>query len=142
MALIALTYVSMAATPMTKQEVLDILEVSRKNNAANNITGMLLYRDPYFIQVLEGEEPVINALYDKIRHDDRHQNILTVQKDPIDARSFSDWAMGFKDLDEVDPARLEGFTDFLNNSAEPSFFTEKPGRAKLLLDAFKNQTWW
>lgn len=143
MALIALTYVSYAEHAMNTEELNALLAESKNKNAEKNITGMLLYRDRYFIQVLEGEEDVVTDLYERIKEDPRHTNVLLVSKDKIEERSFGDWSMGYKNLDHLEnPERLEGFTDFLTKPVEPNYFNDNPSRAKVLLGSFKRGTWW
>ena len=47
-------YISSAAKKMDDDDLLDILKTSRENNKKNDISGMLLYDNGSFIQVLEG----------------------------------------------------------------------------------------
>ncbi len=61
----SLTYVSSAVRPFAEDELADLLAVSRQNNARLGITGMLLYKDGNFMQVLEGEEAEVRTLYEK-----------------------------------------------------------------------------
>ena len=140
MSITTLVYVSFSAEKMTDQELKDILAVSRENNSKLGITGMLLYRDGFFIQVLEGEKEVVNQLYEKISEDERHANILKVYQETSKARSFEDWSMGFNKIEDVDLQNLEGFTDFLNKP-QMNFFTKEPNRARTLLNMFKNKTY-
>jgi len=148
MSLIELTYVSFATKEMTSEELSNILTVSRQNNEKKDISGMLLYRARYFIQALEGEEAVVENLYKKIATDPRHSNLLLVAKKPIEKRAFSDWSMGFSNLDGMDAAKkekinqLEGFNDFLDRPVKSDFFSDSPTRAKVLLGSFKNRVWW
>lgn len=140
MALISLVYVSVGADGMSEEDLRDILASSRKNNRHHNITGMLLYRDGFFIQALEGEETVINELFDKIVEDKRHKNIMLVYKNAILTRTFGSWSMGFNKINDNDVVELEGFTNFLEDPTT-EFFTDQPSRATLLLDTFKNRTY-
>ncbi|OYV16473.1 MAG: hypothetical protein CG438_1611, partial [Methylococcaceae bacterium NSP1-1] len=48
------TYASTALKDWTPEELLELLKVCRDNNAAKDITGMLVYSDRTFFQVLEG----------------------------------------------------------------------------------------
>lgn len=140
MSLISLVYVSFASHPMTDEELQAILAEARDFNKPNNITGMLLYRDGFFIQALEGEAEVVEPLYNGISKDERHKNVLLVYKNTITERSFSDWSMGFNKIEAGDGGDLPGFTDFL---AKPSaeYFTDHPSRATVLLESFKNKTY-
>lgn len=141
MSLICLTYVSFATKAMSTEEILDLLKVSKEKNEHKNITGMLLYRDRYFIQALEGEEADVIALYEKIKEDKRHRNVVQIDKEYIEKRSFGEWSMGFSNLDEIDPEKLDGFTDFLNNPVPEGFFKDNPSHATKLLNAFREKTW-
>ncbi len=138
MALQSLTYVSSATRDMTEQDIKDILHTSRRNNQARNITGMLLYRNGYFIQALEGEEEDVMELYHRIEQDPRHKNALVVSTDPIEERVFNDWSMGFKNLDNINPDELEGYTDFLQRPFGIEELSRKPSKVKTLLSAFRS----
>ncbi len=138
MSLVSLVYVSFESRTMSQQDILDILEVARKRNTEENITGMLLYRGGYFIQALEGNADAVNKLYDDIAKDARHRNVIMIYKNPITERSFSNWSMGFKNLDGVDPSTLEGYTDFLTQPITPEMLGDG-SRAKAFLELFKEE---
>ncbi len=139
MAMICLTYISFATHLMSDDELKEILSVARETNEHLGITGILLYRDGFFIQALEGEEVVVNKLYEKIRQDPRHRNVMTVDIHPITERAFVGWHMGFNKITDDAIAGLDdAYTDFLNNP-NTEYFTDKPDRAKTLLYSFRNQ---
>jgi hypothetical protein len=107
-------YVSIAFNKeMPEEELMAILDKARKFNTANKITGMLLFRDGFFIQALEGEENVIDALFEKVKNDRRHYNVLQLYKEPITRRHFPEWAMGFEspNIDEI--KQTAGFSEFM-----------------------------
>ena len=137
MPLVSLVYVSLASHEMTDEELQSLLAVARETNARLGISGMLLYRDGYFIQALEGEEAAVDKLFDKISHDPRHKSVLVVTKTPIQERSFEQWSMGFN---KVDAQELSGFTDFLDKPFEHSYFEQHPTRAVALLEQFRDRT--
>lgn len=141
MSMINLVYVSVSDHPMTDEELRALLEESRENNAKLNVTGMLLYRDGFFIQALEGEEQAVRELYDAIRDDGRHRNIVTVYEEPITERAFSDWSMGFNKMEDRFLEQIPGYTDFLDQPFETEAFTNHPTRAAILLNSFKNRTY-
>ncbi len=141
MGLISLAYVSTESRAMSNEDIMDILNTAREFNGSKNITGMLLYRDGYFIQALEGEEAEVQALYDKIAEDDRHQNVLMIHKGPIEKRSFKEWSMGFRNLEEIEnPEEIPGYTDFLTEEFSSRYFSEQPSRAQRLLELFAKET--
>ena len=59
----AISYVSTAAEGISKEDIQDLLELSSRKNNDHNITGILLYSNGNFFQVLEGEKLLINSLF-------------------------------------------------------------------------------
>ncbi len=116
-----------------------LLKKSRKNNEAKNITGMLLYLDPYFMQVLEGDEHIVHASYKKIKRDPRHHKVSLLYLKPIAERSFSNWTMGFNKISHNDAIEIEGFSDFLLTPLH-EFISHSAGVVDELLHRFKRET--
>ena len=85
---IILVYVSSAHREMSQQELAELLNISRRNNAALGVTGLLLYVSGNFIQALEGDELAIDGLYRKIAANPRHRMVTTVIRMPTETRSF------------------------------------------------------
>ena len=67
-----LIYVSSAIIILSEEELNAILVHSCQYNIAHSITGILLYIDGDFLQVLEGKKADITCLFDKIKRDTRH----------------------------------------------------------------------
>jgi hypothetical protein len=116
-----LVYSSAAVRPLTHEALVDLLEQSRTRNVARRVTGMLLYRDSRFLQLLEGDERVVRDLYARITTDPRHQRVRTVGERRRLLRQFPTWTMAFRDL-----------------ASEP--FPE-PGCTALFEDAVENVRW-
>ncbi len=138
--LISLVYTSIAPQAMDDAKLLDILTVSRRNNKARQITGMLLHKDGFFIQALEGEKSAVEALYEVIKADPRHARINKMFMRTTRERSFGNWEMGFNHLSSVDADTLPGYTDFLTRPFDIGFFMDNPGRAQYLLEFFKTKS--
>ena len=132
-----LVYVSVAAENVSRDELLEILARSRTKNAEAGITGMLLYKDGNFMQVLEGEEQAVRDLYDRIRRDPRHLGIVTLVEGQRDERCFGDWSMGFQDLGAPEAREVSGYSEFLNSPLTAEEFSSTPGQCERLLWAFK-----
>ena len=123
-----LVYVSYSSRPIIEEDLRHILEVSKRDNAKANITGMLLYLQGRFIQILEGPKEAIDNLYGKIIQDPRHKNPQIILEGRIVKRNFSNWNMGFKLLDLNEFSELSGFQDpdafftknDINNSSHPA----------------------
>jgi Sensors of blue-light using FAD len=111
-----LIYLSAAMPSLTQRDLDQILSVSRANNKIAGLTGLLLYGRGSFIQVLEGDPADIDACYERIRRDKRHSALLPVLREPIAARSFGEWSMGYHQL-RGDERGLEGFIN-LRDKAE------------------------
>jgi len=138
MSLVQLTYISVARRPMAENDLLQILEKSRDNNLHYDITGMLLFRDSYFIQALEGEQRIVRDLFQRIAADERHHHVLEIGTDEINARDFDNWSMGFNYANntQVNFSQVEGFTDCMTREITYEFLAEE-SRAKTLLKLFK-----
>jgi hypothetical protein len=97
-----LLYVSNCARDIAAGDLNAILESARRNNGALGITGLLLYIDGGFLQVLEGEERGLREIYARICADKRHWNtrLLLDREAP---RAFGQWSMGFEHLNGEDP---------------------------------------
>ena len=88
-----LLYISTARKAATA-ELDAILAVSRRNNAAIGITGLLITGGRRFLQVLEGPAPAVKTIFGRIERDPRHFAIVVLEHQPIQERSFGDWSMG------------------------------------------------
>ena len=70
-----------------------ILVRSREKNRAADITGALICRHDLYLQLLEGPEAAIEAIYARIVKDDRHLAVSMLLSRTIDQRMFPEWAM-------------------------------------------------
>lgn len=102
MSLHHLIYISMASgVGPTQADLEALLAQCVRNNQAAGITGMLLYARGGYMQLIEGEGAAVEALFARILQDPRHSRVTMLLHDPIEARSFPQWAMAFRRLDEV-----------------------------------------
>jgi len=113
-----LIYSSAALKDLNGVELSRILLSARKNNAGLGITGMLLYHEGSFLQVLEGDEANVEALFQRIGKDPRHGRVLILLRRSIQARQFQDWSMGFVDIKGI-AGGLPGYTEFLRHRNDP-----------------------
>jgi Sensors of blue-light using FAD len=138
--LIHLIYASAASRPMGAHELGALLARARSRNAELGLTGMLLYDQGSFFQVLEGPPDVVEALYLKIERDPRHTEITCIIREPIPRRCFGAWSMGFANLSDANElAHAPGANDFFGQAQ--SFNDVSYGRAKKLLSAFAHGRW-
>lgn len=132
-------YSSRATRATTDADLQSILTVSRRNNLARDITGMLLFIEGSFFQVLEGQEASVAEVYDSIARDPRHDRVTQIISEPIARRSFGEWSMGFVSVARADAQRLIGENDFFGSAA--CLQAINPGRARKLLQAFAAGRW-
>lgn len=130
-----LMYYSTARHEQGDAQLLEILEVSRRNNAAVGITGLLLYGDGVFFQVLEGDEETVKACFERIKLDNRHQHMLIAAKRNVPQRSFEDWAMGYMPLDRELHEGVEALIRFKRVGNESEYPDCDPF-VRLLIDNF------
>lgn len=133
-----LIYVSTASYPMEDRDLVELLDVSRRNNQEEQLTGMLLYKDGTFMQVLEGEPAMLKKRYNVISRDSRHEDLMLLSDRSIETRSFGDWSMGFHHLQPLDDDILEGFSPFLKQGFHSQAFSDSPDMAHRLLMAFRD----
>ena len=70
-----------------------ILLDARQANQRDGITGALICRRDIYLQLLEGPAVAVQALYQRIRRDDRHLEVRQHIAERVPARLFADWAM-------------------------------------------------
>ena len=132
-----LVYVSAALNPFGQDELLELLVRARAKNDQRQVTGMLLYKDGNFLQVLEGEESAVRKLFAIIEQDPRHRGTIVLMEDPVQERLFDNWSMGFRNL--ADPAVLAtaGFHPFMNQTLDFFSFKDDPSGCLELLNLFR-----
>jgi hypothetical protein len=135
--MISLTYVSTAVEPFTPADLTALLAGCRERNARAGVTGMLLYKDRNFMQVLEGEPDAVRGVHARIERDPRHRGLLTLLQESVDAPQFPDWSMGFRDLESDEVRAMPGYSDFLRTPLTGAEFVADPTRSQKLLLSFK-----
>ncbi len=137
--LIHCVYASAASRDFSHEELAALLESARENNARLGLTGMLLYAEGSFFQVLEGQPDVVDALYAKIERDTRHDQMTLIIREPIPKRHFDAWTMGFYRVSREELAGIAGVNDFFGK--DRAIVSMDAGRAMKLLAAFRDGRW-
>ena len=127
-----LIYGSAATRPFTQPDLAELLRLARVNNARLGITGMLVYHDGSFLQVLEGPQAAVQTPVEKISRDDRHSKLTVFRKGVNQEREFGEWSMAFHALSSEESASLGGFKQI--TSLAPS--DVESARFRALLKAF------
>lgn len=132
-----LVYGSTATVEFDEPTLLELLQGARKNNDSLGVTGMLLYAEGAFLQVLEGEREAVEALFGKIEGDARHTGTRVLLKAEVEERAFEDWSMGFHYATSL-AALPEGLSSFMQHGARND---QEAGAARRALSAFRDGRW-
>ncbi len=133
-----LGYASTETRPFSSEDLRGLLEQARSFNETVDITGLLLYRENSFFQVLEGDKKAVLELYHRIKGDPRHQRLEMLFEGDIETREFTDWRMGFVQLDGIDVNHLPGFSDFLENADGPRELFHELSKTQRLMLLFRD----
>lgn len=116
-----LIYTSVATRPMDRSGLDDLLDVARSRNESLNITGLLIFDEQGFMQLLEGEKADVDAVFASIKKDERHHDVAVFHKGEIAERTFGEWSMAFRRIDRETgiPALYDALTGGERNSELP-----------------------
>jgi len=106
-----LIYISSATGRFGQAELDQILATSRTNNAARGLTGMLLFHDGCFFQVLEGDADTIARTFATISRDARHGGVIILESRAITERGFPQWNMGYVGAHSLHPTQRDWLVD-------------------------------
>jgi hypothetical protein len=137
--LILVAYASAACAPFLGEALGNLLIGARRNNARRQLTGMLLYHQDSFFQVLEGPRAAVTGVYDQISADPRHTKIIKLIEEDIEQRSFADWTMGLGRVERDELGAIPGLNDFFRQGS--CYWELEEGRARSLLGAFRDGRW-
>jgi hypothetical protein len=104
--------------PSERLDVAELLAACQRNNARNNITGMLHYNGDHFLQVLEGGRAEVSAIYHRIARDPRHSNIILIAATDVRERLFPVWSMGLHE-GMSEPTRVIFLRYFASDQINP-----------------------
>lgn len=96
-----LIYTSKARRNMSQRDIDRILSTSRLYNQLHGVTGLLVYHERQFLQVLEGEADELEKTYERIRRDVRHHACRLLLEERILSRAFSSWDMAYRDHQDL-----------------------------------------
>jgi hypothetical protein len=68
----------------------------------DSITGLLIYHNQLFMQILEGDKNDVQRCYERVLSDPRHGSPSIIWEEEVADRSFPQWQMGFTWASELD----------------------------------------
>ncbi len=134
----SLVYASAATADLSESECEEILDAARRHNRPAGITGMLVYHEGSFLQVLEGDEAVVEALFERIERDPRHTDAVVLFRGTVDGREFGRWSMGYVRTSPTTAPK--GLSEFLRRGFRDGR-AQDGGVARKLLTEFREGRW-
>lgn len=104
------SYMSNQAQVLTNQGIERLLFQIREKNKRLAITGILLLIQGKFVQYIEGQSTEIDKVYEKIKLDSRHNELVLLDSGEIDKRQFKDWSMAYKKIGDDQIKEILGHT--------------------------------
>jgi len=125
-----LIYYSKATRLMKKADLDLLLEESCSWNAVHGLTGILAYiegtsenhKEARFMHVLEGAEEELNIVFEKIKCDSRHHQIVLLKKEHINTRTFSQCSIKHEHIDLSANLNLKAFFNLDNQLLQSEAF--------------------
>ncbi len=115
----AISYVSTANRNLNQDEVAELLELTEIRNNKDGVKGLLIYSGGNFFEVIEGEKTKIKDLFEKIKVDPRHRNIMMVFEKQISKQLFEDEKANFiSENTQHRQMRVENFRYYIQDLDE------------------------
>lgn len=96
-----LVYISNASAAFREDELPGILKVSRRNNERDGLSGLMMFHERRFFQILEGEMNAVMGCFNRIMRDARHDSLMMLETGAVEARAFGQWQMAYKDVQKL-----------------------------------------
>jgi len=136
--MLSIVYLSTASHEYSDGDLAVLLMNSRANNRRLDLTGILLYKNGEFMQLLEGPDAVVRERYAIIAADPRHTNVKVLAEDTVDARKFPDWTMGYQPVTDEMAKIIPGFDTFFTAGKHRADVPETATKARWLLEWFRD----
>ncbi|MGD9602828.1 MAG: BLUF domain-containing protein [Gammaproteobacteria bacterium] len=129
-------YASRAVRSFSAADLDDLLAKARANNLALGLTGLLVYSNGTFMQVVEGPAEAVDGMFRRIAGDPRHELLMEANR-VIRERSFPEWQMGYVRLDAATASALPGYSAFFEPDFEPATLPAIDPTFRRLLDGLR-----
>jgi len=94
----AIMYKSIPSKGVSKSEFKEILTSSQQRNQAFDITGYIYLSKIKIVQLIEGNDTIVDALFRRIKTDRRHKDVILVLDKEIQKRTMMNWNMAILDF--------------------------------------------
>lgn len=121
----SLVYSSLATPGFNSEEIESLLLNARCYNEQQDITGLLLFHEGAFLQVLEGDRRTISHLFEKkLMRDPRHSAVTLFHDEQINQRALSVYCLFFCFGQIYAPNQLLGSRQKKNASSRSWFYLQ------------------
>lgn len=112
-ALHRLIYASSAVGVLRADELDRILLRAKASNESSGITGLLLFHEGSFIQVIEGSPAGVMSLMERIKRDRRHTRLTLLESRICMARAFPQSPMAYVAPRHLTPGQRQDLADLV-----------------------------
>ncbi|MBQ0736432.1 BLUF domain-containing protein [Aquimarina celericrescens] len=111
-----ISYVSTVNPDLSNTDIAKLMDHVNVHNNTIGLTGILIYSEGNFFQVLEGEEEIVKRMFERIKKDSRHYNIIKMLDKEMNDHSFSEYHSSFTVIsDHYSQTELQ---EFLNKEKD------------------------
>jgi len=104
-------YMSTAVGVLRAEELDRIYLRAKSANSREAITGLMLFYEGVFLQVLEGPAAGVTGLMERIRRDRRHANLVVLESGAVETRSFHQAPMHFIAARNLSAGEKQAFSE-------------------------------
>jgi hypothetical protein len=105
-------YCSLASKPMDHEAIQRLTRSAAKLNRMDHITGMLMYADGVFVQLIEGPRGAVNELWARLLRDKRHYGVVQLFcRREVELRVCNGWDMHYVTRENLRSIIHEAKTD-------------------------------
>jgi hypothetical protein len=107
--LVQIVYVSVAATPLTSDDLATMATRAGDLSQAARLTGLLLHRDSYFYAIVEGPRRRVLQRMEEIVAGRGERSLRILREEPISRRRFANWSFGALPESGTEPSSPDAF---------------------------------
>jgi hypothetical protein len=107
----SILYVSVADPALVSDDIYQLVGNAQQRNAADNVSGIMLYNGLNFLQLIEGDEATIDNCFARINADPRHSGVITLRDETCTVREFPKWAMRYSLVEQPSETTLAAVRD-------------------------------
>lgn len=132
MSIYYIIYASKCQQGLEADQLEHILVHSSIFNKINSVTGILLFSEGHFLQLIEGNKEDVINLWNSIQADTRHYDFYKIVEGSLEERMFSDWSMCYKSENYEELQLIEAYRN--PNDANHLQLSSVPILIKVLAD--------